>query len=285
MLKTKAFFDKTTHTVTYLVWETKSRESIIIDSLLDYAPHAASLKTTSVDDVLKYMDELELKLTWALDTHAHADHLSAAHYIREKRGAKIGISARITDVQSQFKSIFMADDLITDGSQFDVLFEDNDTFMLGAETVTVIYTPGHTPACVTYLIGDMAFVGDTLFMPDYGTARADFPGGNAATLYHSIQRILSLPGQTRIMVGHDYLPEGRKTYKWETTVALQKKNNIHIAGDVSETDYVAMRNKRDLTLNTPNLILPALQVNIRAGALPPRATDGNQYLTIPINRL
>lgn len=284
MLKTHAFFDTATNTISYLVWQDPLGDAMLIDPVLDYEPKAASLTTESADKILSFIAANKLTLKWVLDTHPHADHLSASDYIRRKTGAKLGIGAGITKVQSTFSPLFLADDVTADGAQFDVLFKDEDSFSLGDDIVRVLHTPGHTTACVTYVVGDMAFVGDTLFMPDYGTARADFPGGDAKTLYRSIQRILKLPEATRIFVGHDYLPKGRTDYHWETTVAEQRANNIHIHEDISEEDYVAMRNARDKTLNAPRLILPSLQVNIRAGALPPPAKDGNHYLTIPVNR-
>ena len=285
MIKHKAYFDAATHTVTYLVWDADTSKAVIIDPVMDYEPNAATLESESVDRVLADADDLSLDLEWVLDTHAHADHISGAHYVREKRGTPIGIGAKITEVQKQFKPLFMAADVATDGGQFDRLFDDGDEVPLGSSSIKIMHTPGHTPACVTYLIGDFAFVGDTLFMPDYGTARTDFPGGDAATLYQSIQRILSLPDTTKIMVGHDYLPEGRNEYVWQTTVADEKSRNIHIGGNISEADFVKMRESRDATLCAPKLILPSLQVNIRAGALPPKAVDGHHYLTIPINRV
>lgn len=285
MLKHKAFFDKQTHTVTYLVWDTERKSALTIDPVLDYDPAAGRLSTGSADTVIEAASELGLSLEWVLDTHAHADHLSAGDYIRQKTGAKLGIGAHITDVQKTFRPLFLADDVVTDGRAFDRLFKDGDTFKLGDQTVRVLHTPGHTPACVSYLIGDHIFVGDTLFMPDYGTARADFPGGDAATLYNSIQKILALPEDTKILVGHDYLPQGRTEFVWETTVGAQKAHNIHIGKGVSRADYIAMREARDKTLKAPTLILPALQVNIRSGALPPVSRDGHHHLVIPLNRI
>ncbi len=283
MINTQAFFDTKTNTVTYLVWHDESREALVIDPVLDYEPHAARLDTYSADGVIKAVEDKGLTLTWVLDTHAHADHLSAGHYIREKTGAKLGIGAHIEQVQSFFHPFFGAPNEPIHTETFDALFKDGQTFQLGDNTVKVLFTPGHTAACVTYLIADMAFVGDTLFMPDYGTARADFPGGNSSILYKSIQKILSLPETTRIMVGHDYRPEGRDVHRWESTVADQRKN-IHLNGK-TEADYVEMRDARDATLSAPRLILPALQVNIHGGALPPVERDGHIYLKIPINRI
>ncbi len=285
MVEIKGFFDEVTATVTYLVWDQETRDAAIIDPVLDYEPHAGALSTASVDAVLAEAEEKGLKLVWVLDTHAHADHLSAANIVRQRTGAKLGIGAKITDVQSVFKNLFHAEDVAPDGNVFDALFEDGEEFSLGSNTVRVMHTPGHTPACVTYVIDDAAFVGDTLFMPDYGTARADFPGGDAATLYRSIQRILSLPPETRIFVGHDYPPAGRDGPAWETTVADERARNVHVHDGVTEDDFVDMRKARDATLAAPRLILPSLQVNIRAGSMPPKESDGNVYLKIPVNRL
>lgn len=285
MADIQAFFDPQTATVTYLVADPATGEAAIIDPVLDFDPKAGRLATASVDAVLAAAAAKGLTITWALDTHAHADHLSAADYVRRKTGAKVGIGAHITAVQKAFKPLFNAADLVPDGRVFDVLFEDGARFKIGALEARVLHTPGHTPACVTYLIDGAAFVGDTLFMPDYGTARADFPGGDAATLYRSIRRILALPDDTRIFVGHDYLPPGRDKPAWETTVAEQRAANIHIREGVTEAEFVKMRQARDATLAAPVLILPSLQVNIRAGALPPPDTDGEVYLKLPINRL
>jgi glyoxylase-like metal-dependent hydrolase (beta-lactamase superfamily II) len=285
MLKTEAFFDTDTSTVTYLVWDAATLAAAIIDPVMDYEPHAARLTTTSVDAILQIARDRQLNVIWALDTHAHADHLSAAHHVRDVTGAKVGIGARIKEVQAVFSSMFHANDVCQKGGAFNALFEDGETFALGDLSVKVIHTPGHTPACVTYLIEDAAFVGDTLFMPDYGTARADFPGGDAATLYRSIHRILNLPPETRVFVGHDYLPAGRDKPAWETTVAEQHASNVHVHDGVDEAAFVTMRRKRDATLGAPRLILPSLQVNIRGGAMPPPEADGQVYLKIPVNRL
>ena len=285
MPQIKAFFDDKTSTVTYLVWDPATRAAAIIDPVLDYEPHAARLTTDSVDAVLDAADELGLKVVWALDTHAHADHLSAAHHVRDVTGARVGIGARITEVQRVFSSMFHATDVCPNGGTFDGLFQEGESFALGDLTVRVIHTPGHTPACATFVIDDAAFVGDTLFMPDYGTARADFPGGDAATLYRSIRRILDLPPETRVFVGHDYLPDGRDKPAWETSVAEQRAANVHVHDGVAEADFVAMRKARDATLDAPRLILPSLQVNIRGGAMPPAEDDGQIYLKIPVNRL
>lgn len=277
----RGFFDPATHTVTYLVSDPATRMAAIIDPVLDYDPAAARTSTRSVDAVMQALRSAGLTLAFVLETHAHADHLTAAEHLRETEAVSIGIGARITQVQSAFGLLF---DVAADGGVFDRLFEDGDTFPLGDLTVDVIHTPGHTPACISYRIGDAVFTGDTLFMPDYGTARTDFPGGDARTLYRSIQRLLTLPDDTRLFVGHDYLPKGRDDYRFETTVGAQKAGNIHIAG-VSEEAFVAMRQARDATLGAPQLILPSLQVNIRAGALPPPDEAGRRYLKLPLNAL
>lgn len=281
----QAFFDPQTATVTYLVSDPATKAAAIIDPVLDFDARVARLSTTSVDAVLNAALEKGLRVIWALDTHAHADHLSAADYVRGKTGAKIGIGARIVDVQRAFRTLFNAVDVAPNGEAFDALFEDGARFAIGGLEARVIHTPGHTPACVTYVIGDAAFVGDTLFMPDYGTARADFPGGDAATLYRSIHRILDLPSNTRMFVGHDYQPPERTTPAWETSVAEQRARNLHVHDGVTEAAFTAMRRARDATLPAPALILPSLQVNIRAGALPPPEGDGHLYLKLPINRL
>lgn len=284
MIKIDPYFDDATNTMTYLVEDRATREAALIDPVLDYEPHRATLQTTSIDQILRQITERNLILRWVLDTHAHADHLSAADYVRQQTGAKIGIGAKIVEVQKLFRPVFNAGDVCDQGAVFDALLSDGDEISLGESTINVIHTPGHTPACVTYRIEDAAFVGDTLFMPDYGTARADFPGGDARTLYQSIQKILSLPRETRIFVGHDYLPAGRTQVSWQSTVAEQAASNIHISTK-SEDAFVEMREARDETLAAPRLILPSLQVNIRAGALPPPEQDGQIYLKLPINRL
>ncbi|WP_029417401.1 MBL fold metallo-hydrolase [Brevundimonas bacteroides] len=281
----QGFFDPATHTITYLVSDPATRQAAIIDPVLDYDPAAARTSTRSIDTVMAALKDQELTLAMVLETHAHADHLTAAHHLRETRGAPIGIGRDIAHVQSTFAPMFHADDVTPDGAAFDRLYADGDTFTLGELTVEVIHTPGHTPACVSYRIGDAVFVGDTLFMPDYGTARTDFPGGDARTLYRSIQRLLGLPDTTRMFVGHDYLPRGRIDFRFETTVGEQKAANVHIGGGVSEDAFVAMRQARDATLGAPQLILPSLQVNIRAGALPPPDANGRRSLVLPLNVL
>jgi glyoxylase-like metal-dependent hydrolase (beta-lactamase superfamily II) len=278
----QAFFDKATSTVTYLVSDPATKAAAIIDPVLDFDPRSARISTGSADALLAAVEAQGLALEWILETHAHADHLSAADYLRHHSGAKVVIGDHIRTVQRTFDALFETE---TDGRVFDRLVHDGDEFELGGLAVRVLHTPGHTPACVTYLIGDAAFVGDTLFMPDYGTARADFPGGDAATLYRSIRRILDLPAATRIFVGHDYLPPGRRHFEWETTVADERARNIHVHDGVSETAFVTMREARDATLAAPTLILPSLQVNIRAGALPEPSGKGRVFLKLPVNAL
>lgn len=284
MIQVEAYFDDATNTVTYLVKDVATKQAVLIDPVLDYEPHRAALTTAAVDRILSDIRARELELTWVLDTHAHADHLSAADYVRTETSAKMGIGARITNVQKLFGPVFNARDVCANGSVFDALLEDGDEIPFGSSAIKVMHTPGHTPACVTFIIGDAAFVGDTLFMPDYGTARADFPGGDARTLHQSIQKILSLPPETRIFVGHDYLPQSRNHVAWESTVAEQIASNVHLQG-LDEDAFVTMREARDVTLKAPRLILPSLQVNIRGGALPPAESDGHIYLKLPINRI
>ncbi|SPU51812.1 Probable polyketide biosynthesis zinc-dependent hydrolase BaeB [Brevundimonas vesicularis] len=281
----RGFFDPATHTVTYLVSDPATRQAAIIDPVLDFDAPSARTSTRSIDAVMAALRSEGLKLALVLETHAHADHLTAAAHLRAATGVSIGIGGRITQVQSAFGPLFGAEDVRPDGAVFDHLYADGDAFALGDLTVEVIHTPGHTPACVSYRIGDAVFTGDTLFMPDYGTARTDFPGGDARTLYRSIQRLLTLPNETRIFVGHDYLPEGRTDFRFETTVAEQRAQNIHIGGGVSEDAFVAMREARDATLGAPQLILPSLQVNIRAGDLPPPDANGQRYLRLPLNAI
>ncbi|WP_411288608.1 MBL fold metallo-hydrolase [Phenylobacterium sp.] len=278
----QTFFDKATSTATYLVVDPATKTAAIIDPVLDYEPTAARLSTASADIVLEAVRAQGLQLAYVLETHAHADHLSAAGYIRRQTGAAIVIGAEITRVQKVFIPLFEAEDLSPDGGAFDRLLAEGDTLPLGELSIRNMHTPGHTPACVTYLIADAAFVGDTLFMPDYGTARADFPGGDAAELYRSIQKILALPPTTRIFVGHDYLPPGRTEFRWETTVAEQRSDNVHVHQGVTEAGFVSMRQARDATLPPPTLILPALQVNIRGGELPAPTKTGRVFLKLPV---
>jgi glyoxylase-like metal-dependent hydrolase (beta-lactamase superfamily II) len=276
------FFDPATSTLTYLIWDEATKAAAVIDPVLDYEPKAAKISTTSADKVLEAVRAHGLSLDYVLETHAHADHLSAAHHIRRVTDAKVVIGEHIGQVQKHFRAVFGAEDVIPDGRAFDRLVADGDGLPLGESTIHVMHTPGHTAACVTYLVADMAFVGDTLFMPDYGTARTDFSGGDAATLYHSIRRILDLPAATRVFVGHDYLPQGRTSFAWESTVAEERAGNIHIRVGVGEEAFVERRRARDATLAPPALILPSLQVNIRAGALPPPDADGRVYLRLPV---
>jgi glyoxylase-like metal-dependent hydrolase (beta-lactamase superfamily II) len=279
-----AWFDPATHTITYLVSDPATGAAAIIDPVLDFDAPAARTGTASIDRVLQAVADKGLTLTHVLDTHAHADHLSGADEIRVRTGVPIGIGARITRVQKTFGDLFEAADVTPDGAVFDHLYADGDRFMLGSLEVEVMHTPGHTPACVSYRIGDAVFVGDTVFMPDYGTARCDFPGGDARTLWRSIQKILSLLDHSRVFTGHDYLPEGRTEFRWESTVAEQKRANIHVAGR-TEDQFVAMREARDATLKPPQLILPSLQMNIRAGALPPAEPSGRRFLKTPLNAI
>ena len=281
----EGFFDAATHTVTYLVADPATGAAAVIDPVLDFDAASGRTSTASLERVLARIAERGLTLERVLETHAHADHLTGADEIRARTGAPIGIGARITEVQKVFGVLFEADDVTHDGVVFDSLYADGARFTLGALPVDVMHTPGHTPACISYHIGDAVFTGDTLFMPDYGTARCDFPGGDARTLYRSIQRILALPPATRVFVGHDYLPEGRSEFRWETTVAAQAADNIHVGGGRSEDDFVALREARDATLKVPSLILPSLQINIRAGALPPPEASGKRFLKLPLNAI
>jgi len=282
----KAFFDNDTNTVTYVIKDPSSDTCAIIDPVLDYDAAAGRTSTASADRVLSYVEEHGLKAAWVLETHAHADHLSAAAYLKSKTGCKIGTGRLITEVQATFKEIYgLGAEFVPDGSQFDRLFDDGDVLELGSLKISVMHTPGHTPSCVTYVAGDAAFVGDTLFMPDYGTARTDFPGGDAATLYRSIRRILELPAATRIFLCHDYKAPGRDEFKWETTVGEQRANNVHIHDGVTEQAFVDFRTQKDSRLNMPKLILPSIQVNIRAGEMPPADESGVVFLKIPVNVL
>lgn len=281
----KAFFDEATNTVTYVVRDPNSSKCAIIDSVLDFDYASGRTDTRSADQVIAYVRDNGLEVEWLLETHVHADHLSAAPYIQERVGGKIGIGERITVVQDTFGKIFNAGtEFQRDGSQFDRLFREGDSFHIGQLRGDVLHTPGHTPACLTYVIGDAAFVGDTIFQPDYGTARCDFPGGSAETLWDSMQKILSLPDETRIFTCHDYKAPGRDTYAWESTVGEQKRKNVHVAGRTKE-EFVAMRKARDAQLGMPKLIIPSLQVNMRAGQMPPAEDNGTVYLKVPVNRL
>ena len=281
-MKVQELFDPATFTLTYVVFDEESRDAVVIDPVLDYDPAAGETSTGSLDAVDAFVEKNALQVRAVLETHAHADHLSASQWLKRVYGAKIGIGAKITEVQKTFIPLFEADDVQDDGRVFDHLLAEGDSLPLGDLTIAVLHTPGHTPACVTYLIGDAAFVGDTLFMPDYGTARADFPGGDAATLYRSIRRIMTLPPETRVFVGHDYLPAGRDRFRWETSVAEEKALNVHAHEGVSEAGFVEMRQARDATLAPPTLILPSLQVNIRGGALPQPTASGRIFLRLPV---
>ena len=280
----KTFFDPATFTATHVVSCPQTGGAAIIDSVLDYDPKAGRTDSASADQVVKYLRDEGLSAEWHLETHAHADHFSAAPYLKERVGGRIAIGCHIRQVQGVFKAIFNAKDMHTDGAQFDHLFDDDERFRIGQLEARVLHTPGHTPACVTYLIGDDAFVGDTLFMPDYGSARCDFPGGDARVLFRSIRKVLALPPQTRLHLCHDYLPGGREA-RWETTVAAQRAANVHVHEGVTEDEFVAMRTARDKTLDMPTLMLPAVQVNVRAGHLPPPEDNGTRYLKIPLNVL
>jgi len=281
----QAFFDEPTWTASYLVSDPGTQRAAVIDPVLDFDARSGRTATRSADAILDAAAAAGLTIDWVLETHVHADHLTASAHIKQATGARIGIGAGIREVQATFRPIFNAKDLTPDGAQFDRLFEDGDRLRIGGLEVSVMHTPGHTPACVSYRVGDAVFVGDTLFMPDYGTARADFPGGDAATLYRSIRRVLSLPGETRLFLCHDYKAPGRDRFAWETTVAAQRANNVHVHDGVSEQDFVAMRTARDAKLQMPTLILPSLQVNMRAGAFPPAEDDGHIYLKLPVDRL
>ena len=277
----RGFFDEQTNTISYLVWDPEGRRAVVIDPVLDYDPADGTVDTRSAEKVLEAASELGLTITHVLETHAHADHLSAAPLFKAKTGASIGIGARIRDVQKVFRPMFCAEDMKVDGSDFDLLLAEGDRIAVGGLEIEVIETPGHTAADVSYKVGDAVFVGDTLFMPDYGTARTDFPGGDARQLYRSIQKLLALPPETRLFMCHDYKAPGREEYRWETTVA-EERRNVHLAACVSEDEFVAMREARDATLSTPKLLLPSIQVNIRAGRLPPAEENGVSYLRIPV---
>ncbi|MCW2388041.1 glyoxylase-like metal-dependent hydrolase (beta-lactamase superfamily II) [Sphingobium sp. B11D3B] len=278
----EAFFDEPTNTVSYLVVDRQTHIAAVIDPVLDFDPASGEVDTGSAERILARAQAQNWSIAMVLETHAHADHLSAAPFFKAKTGAKIGIGEHIRDVQKIFRPVFALDDLQTDGSDFDCLFADGERFSIGSLEVEVLHLPGHTPADIAYRIGDAVFVGDTLFMPDYGTARADFPGGDARTLYRSIRRLLSLPDETRLFMCHDYKAPGRDDYRWETTVGQQRKNSVHVRDDVSEEDFVAMRTKRDAGLSAPRLLLPSIQVNIRAGHFPKAEANGVRYLRIPV---
>lgn len=280
-----AFFDEATNTISYVIKDPNSQSCAIVDSVMDIDYAAGRITFDHADAIIAHVKANDLSVEWLLETHVHADHLSAAPYLQEQLGGQIGIGKNITVVQDTFGKVFNeGTEFARDGSQFDRLLDDGDTFAIGDMPVEVIYTPGHTPACLTFVIGDAAFVGDTLFMPDGGSARADFPGGDAGQLYDSIQRVLALPDETRLFMCHDYGPNGREI-RWETTVADEKAHNIHVGGGTSREDFIAMREARDATLAMPKLIIPSLQVNMRAGQLPPADDDGKTFLKVPVNGL
>jgi len=278
----KAFFDEPTNTISYLVADPATKRAAIVDPVLDYDHASGKASTKSADVILDEAEALGLTIDWVLETHAHADHLSGAPYIKLKTGAKVGIGEHIREVQKIFRPVFNATDVIGDGSEFDHLFKDGERFELGNIEAAVLHVPGHTPADIAYRIGDAVFVGDTLFMPDFGSARADFPGGDARTLYRSIKRLLSLPPETRLFMCHDYKAPGRDRYAWETTVAEERTNNVHVKDGVGEEEFVAMRQARDARLAAPELLMPSIQVNMRAGKLPPADENGVRYLKIPV---
>jgi glyoxylase-like metal-dependent hydrolase (beta-lactamase superfamily II) len=281
----KAFFDEETFTASFVVKDPNSNACAIIDSVMDIDYAAGRITTASADEIIAYVEANGLTVEWIIETHVHADHLSAAPYLQQKLGGKIGIGENITIVQNTFGKVFNeGTEFQRDGSQFDRLFKDGDTYTIGSMPAFAMHTPGHTPACMTHVIGDAAFVGDTLFMPDFGTARCDFPGGSAEDMYASVQKILSLPDETRIFVGHDYKAPGRDDYAWESTVGEQKARNVHVGGGTSKDDFVKTRTARDATLAVPRLIIPSLQVNMRAGEVP-KDRDGNAMLKVPVNKL
>ena len=281
-----SYFDESTNAACYILKDPSSNSCAVIDSILDFDLAAGRITTKHADMLIRDIQKKELDLEWIIETHVHADHLSAAPYLAQQLGGKIAIGSNIGTVQEVFGKIFNAGtEFQMDGSQFDRLFSDNDKFKIGNLEVKVIHTPGHTPACVTYIVGDSAFIGDTLFMPDFGTARADFPGGCAVDLYNSIQKILSLPDETRLFLCHDYKAPGRENFAWETTVKEQKETNVHVGGGKSKKEFVDFRTKRDSQLSMPKLIIPSIQTNMRAGNLPPAEDDGTQFLKIPINKL
>ena len=278
-----SFFDGPTNTVTYLVMDPETKSAAVIDPVLDYDHASGKAAMESAARVLAKAAELGAKVELVLETHVHADHLSGAPYIKLKTGAAVVIGERIREVQAIFRPVFNAQDVSGEGAEFDRLVKDGERLKLGRLEIEVMATPGHTPACMSFKIGDAVFVGDTLFMPDYGTARADFPGGDAAQLYRSIKRLLALPPQTRLFMCHDYLPkDGRKNFVWETTVAAERAGNVHVHDGVSEADFVAMRTTRDKTLSAPTLLLPSIQVNMRAGKLPPADKNGVHYIRVPV---
>ncbi|MBU1621569.1 MAG: MBL fold metallo-hydrolase [Gammaproteobacteria bacterium] len=278
-----AFFEPQSFTYSYLVWDPLSKEAVVIDPVLEYDAASGRTSTSFAQQIVDQVKAHHLRVQWLLETHVHADHLSAAPFLKQQLGGRIAIGSRITEVQQLFGQVFNLKDLKTDGSAFDKLFADGENFMLGTLNCSVIHTPGHTPACVSYCIGDAVFVGDTLFMPDYGSARCDFPGGDAATLHHSVQKLYQLPDQTRMFLCHDYKAPGREEFACETTVAAQKQQNIHLKQGTSVQSFVSMRTSKDKTLGMPKLILPSVQVNVRAGQFPAAEDNGTVYLKLPVN--
>ncbi|WP_018147763.1 MBL fold metallo-hydrolase [Henriciella marina] len=282
----KAFFDEATNTISYVVWDSTTNQAAIVDSLLDFDQASGRTMTKSADLMIAFVKEAGLKVDWIIDTHVHADHLTAAPYIKSQLGGRTGIGEHIATVQKVFGEIFNeGQEFHTDGSQFDHLFKDGETYEVGNIDARAIHTPGHTPACMSHLIGDALFVGDTIFMPDFGTARCDFPGGDAGTLYDSIQKLFALPDETRVFLCHDYKAPGRDEYVWETTIAEEKAHNKHVHTGISKEEFVKMRTERDATLEMPKLILPSVQINMRAGQMPPAEENGKRYMKIPINAL
>jgi len=282
----RGFFDKATYTISYVVSDPATGHCAIVDSVLDFDPKSGRTSTASADELIGYIEDRKLTVEWILETHAHADHLSAAPYLKEKLGGRTAIGEHITTVQAAFKKVFNEDDRFrTDGSQFDHLFIDGETFNIGDLEARVVHTPGHTPACISYVIGDACFVGDTLFMPDYGTARCDFPGGDAGVLYRSIRKLFELPDETRMFMCHDYMSPTRDFHAWETTVREERRHNVHVHEGIEEEHFVDLRTARDKTLDMPNLILPSVQVNMRAGEKPPAEDNGVSYLKLPMDLL
>ncbi len=282
----QGFFDPATNTVSYVVADPATRRCALVDTVLDFDPASGRTSTASADAMIAAVRERGLEVQWILETHVHADHLSAAPYLKARVGGQLAIGRQITVVQEVFGKVFNAGTAFErDGSQFDLLLDEGDTFELGSIPARALHTPGHTPACLTYVVGDAAFVGDTLFMPDFGTARCDFPGGDARQLYRSIRKIFALPDETRLFMCHDYKAPGRDEFRWETTVGAEKRHNIHVHEGVSEDEFAAMRTAKDKTLNMPRLILPSVQVNMRAGQMPPPEEDGRRYLKIPLDPL
>lgn len=281
-----SFFDAATNNVSHVAADPETGKCAIIDPLLDYDHAAGRTSTQSADAIIEHVATHELQVEWIIDTHIHADHLSAAQYLKAKLGGKLGIGDQVSQIQTVFGKVFNAEaGFERDGSQFDHLFADGEAYKVGNIEAKAIHTPGHTPACMTHVIGDAAFVGDTLFMPDYGTARCDFPGGDASALYRSTRRIFELPGDTRIFLNHDYLPAGRTDYRWISSVGEQRRENIHVRDGITEDEFVAMRTKRDASLGAPKLMIPSVQVNMRAGELPPPEDNGVRYLKVPVDAL